>query len=191
MITFVSDNEAMMTATRKLIAEWRPHLIVLGCSAHYFNLVENVASLIGVMGHVTRAQRHFREHYKETVILKERGAAQRHPLDSQRACLDTFVKNHAVCMGIRDILLSFDLQVAKLVDNGPPSGGEAPSQLSKYAIAKTMMVLQDDHTTLVEAYNCWMGLMTHDIIQEIVRHEIKRRFDQVISKNLLFEAIIC
>ena len=44
VIGFVCDNEAKMKAVWQSLQEWRPQLVVFGCSAHYLNLVETVAT---------------------------------------------------------------------------------------------------------------------------------------------------
>jgi len=72
VIGFVCDNEAKMKAVRRSLLEWRPQLVVFGCSAHYLNLVETVATPQQIMGPIVKINRFFREHHQPAGWLKEK-----------------------------------------------------------------------------------------------------------------------
>ena len=85
----------------------RPQLVVFGCSAHYLNLVETVATPQQIMGPIVKINRFFREHHQPAGWLKEKsGMTPQLPNNtrwtSQRAALHTFVRNHSKYVEIRD-----------------------------------------------------------------------------------------
>jgi len=107
VIGFVCDNEAKMKAVWQSLQEWRPQLVVFGCSAHYLNLVETVATPHHIMGPIVKINRFFREHHQPAGWLKEKdGMMPQLPNNtrwtSQRAALHTFVRNHSKYVKIRD-----------------------------------------------------------------------------------------
>ena len=48
------------------------------------------------------------------------------------------------------------------------------------SIAHAMNVMQDNESTLVDAYGCWLDLLEDESILESTNQEMKRRFAQVI-----------
>jgi len=107
VIGFVCDNEAKMKSVRRSLQEWRPQLLMFGCSAHYLNLVETVATPQQIMGPIVKINRFFREHHQPSGWLKEKdGMMPQLPNNtrwtSQRAALHTVVRNHPKYVEIRD-----------------------------------------------------------------------------------------
>lgn len=193
VIAFVCDNEPKMVSLRKMISEWRPHLIAIGCSAHYLNLVENSAAPSGVMSQITVVQRYFRDHHKEGALLKGLGGVIPQLPNitrwtSQRAALETFIKNHAHYTAIRDQLdgKGFDRHVASLVDNRSLLVKAKNLHRQLDSIAHAMNIMQDDSSTLVDAYKCWTALLNDENIMDATKQDIKRRFAQVIKFIVFF-----
>lgn len=71
VVGFVSDNEPKMKKTRKLLTEWRPSLVAVGCGAHYINLCEKKASPAAIKEGVMSVQRFFKEHHRPHLRLTD------------------------------------------------------------------------------------------------------------------------
>ena len=74
VIGFVSDNESKMVKVREILQEWRgKDFMVYGCSAHYVNLAQSVATPPAIKAHIQDVQKFFRNRQKPAAKLKELG----------------------------------------------------------------------------------------------------------------------
>lgn len=103
VVGFLSNNEAKMVAVRRLLQEWRPDIIVYGCSAHNLNLVEAKA----IMNNIITVNKFFRDHHRPGGWLKEKKGVSPQLLNqtrwtSQRSALFSFIVKHPMMVEIRD-----------------------------------------------------------------------------------------
>lgn len=99
VVRFVSDNEGKMVNVRDKLREWKSSLIVCGCASHFMNLVQVECSPSCVMAPIREILKYFRDNHKASGKLSEADGLLPQ-LDnntrwtSQRAMLDTFIRNH-------------------------------------------------------------------------------------------------
>ena len=184
VIGFVSD-ENKMKKVRQLLQEWGPTLIVYGCSAHYLNLVENVATPPTIKNQLVEVQKYFRNHQSEAGKLKEAGGKiPQLPNDtrwtSERAFLTSFIENHPVYVTIRDEG-TLPHNINQLLDNRLllVEAKHMAFQLEK--VSSALNVMQSDASDLGKATTAWLRLLSDKELTEEVRRAIKDRFEAVRS----------
>ncbi|MEL7307755.1 MAG: hAT transposon family protein, partial [Pseudomonadota bacterium] len=182
---FVTDNENKIKKLRQLLGEWRPELLIYGCSAHYLNLVENEATPSAAKNHIVEVQKYFRTHQKEAALLKEAGGKSPQlpnntRWSSDKACFSTFVENHHLYLRIRDSEgNSMSPRIKHLIDNRGLllEARHMLQQLDK--ISDALNVMQSDSSDLADATLAWMELIRDESLPEEVRRIIEKRFEEV------------
>lgn len=66
VIAFVSDNEAKMCKVRSVLEEWhcKDAFFMYGCSAHYTNLVESMATPPQLIAKIIEVNKFFHNHHQ-------------------------------------------------------------------------------------------------------------------------------
>ena len=104
--SIVTDNAANMSKMRQSLKENDPSLAVYGCSAPLLNLLGDDVTPQQVMKHVKDINKHFRNHHKPSVWLKEHKESVKPQLPgdtrwkSQLTALETFVTNRRFLLQI-------------------------------------------------------------------------------------------
>lgn len=110
--SFVSDNEAKMKKMRQdlEIKYADEYFVSYGSAAHYINLTGTDVSQknSAILKHVVEVQKYFRNHHKPSAFLKEFEGSVKPQLpcvtrwNSQKVCLETFIKNREFYLKIAD-----------------------------------------------------------------------------------------
>lgn len=168
----VTDNEAKMKKMRELVELRHPDIIVYGCSAHYANLLEESVTTADVMKHIVAIHKYFRNVHQAHGLLKELGGCQPQIPNDTRwnsivDCLQTFLRNHALYVEVKTIMLNKDqdmpANISQSVDNiGLLREAEhMMGHMKKFGGA--LDKFQADDCNLAESVKVWKGLLNDKV----------------------------
>ena len=186
VIGFVSDNEAKMLRTRAIIQESNG-IEVVGCAAHYLNLVQKDVTPKTVVARVVEVQKYFKNCHQPQGWLREKVGSVKPQLPndtrwgSHVACVDTFLRNYSHYIAIRsEHSDEIDPDVAKLIDNIAiyRNAKSLLDQLKLVAIA--LDKLQADACSLGDGVHIWLELAAAEELKPY-RDVIMKRFSQWLT----------
>lgn len=188
-----TDNEAKMKRMREIVishADYK-NVLVYGCQAHYFNLVEQdgTAEAKGLMKHIVEIQKFFRNHQRVAKFLQEKGGRKPQiPNDtrwnSQCDCLNTFVSNYEFYREIvreheheNDIIpnnISNKIKSASLIQNAK----DLKQQLT--VVGTALNKLQSECTSFAEAINVWQECLENPHLGTY-KNAIDKRYNEATT----------
>lgn len=184
----VTDNARSMEKMRKDLLEQDSDLIVYGCSAHWLQLLGRDCTPSAITKHITVVQKYFRNHHKPQAWLSEKGGKK--PVlagdtrwNSEIDMVESFLANRCYYQQIiqeHEKDLSFDsLLVAKVMDYSLcKNGKDLVDQLRP--IASALDRCQSDGSSLADACDAWLGLLSEPALRP---HEkvVNKRFQDAIT----------
>lgn len=177
-----------MEKMRKDLLEQDSDLIVYGCSAHWLQLLGRDCTPSAITKHITVVQKYFRNHHKPQAWLSEKGGKK--PVlagdtrwNSEIDMVESFLANRCYYQQIiqeHEKDLSFDsLLVAKVMDYSLcKNGKDLVDQLRP--IASALDRCQSDGSSLADACDAWLGLLSEPALRP---HEkvVNKRFQDAIT----------
>lgn len=180
------DNENKMKKFRDIITEKHPHILTIGCSAHYMNLVAKEITPKSVMKYVIDIQKYFRNHNRPHGWLVEKGGHKPQlpnetRWNSEEACLSSFIYNYQKYIEISiENKDEMDKNILTFLDNKGlyRECVNLTTQLS--VIGKALDKLQADSCTLGQTVEIWLDVMES---KELSSYEdcIKHRLEQALT----------
>lgn len=161
-------------------------LIVYGCAAHYWNLIEKEVSPKTVLSRIVEVQKYFRNHHQPQAWLSAKGGLKPQlPNDtrwnSQDACIDAFLKNYQIyfeiwCEHPDDI----DKNIKSTVENAGIQMESMHLSQQLKIVSAALNKFQEDSCTLGECVHVWFELKEANVLQSY-KGIIEKRFQQCVT----------
>lgn len=180
------DNENKMVKFRNIIAEKHPHILTLGCSAHYLNLLAKEITPKTIMKHVIQIQKYFRNHNRpHGWLMEKKGHKPQLPNEtrwnSEQACLSSFIYNYNKYIEISiEHKDEIDLNISTVLDNKGLFRECVNLKEQLNILADALNKLQTDSCTLAQTAEIWFNILESEDLSSYQKN-IKERFEQALT----------
>jgi hypothetical protein len=188
----VTDNAKAMEKMRNELRLANPGIFVYGCSAHWLQLLGKDCSTPAITKHIILVQKFFRNHHKPQAWLSEKGGKK--PIlpgdtrwNSELDCIQNFLSNRCHYQKIiqdYDKEYSFDQVVVDKV-NAYALCKNAMNMVEQLKpIASALDKCQSDGTSLADACDIWLDLLSNPYLEPHKKAVEKRFKDAIVPEHL-------